>query len=791
MPFIDGETLRAKLDRETQLGVDEAIRIASDVASALHYAHTHGVIHRDIKPENILLHDGRPMVADFGIALAVSAAAGGRMTETGLSLGTPHYMSPEQATAEKDITARADQYSLASVLYEMLTGNPPHIGATAQQIIMKIITEEAQDVTALRKSVPRAVADAVAQALEKLPADRFASTAEFAGALVGEGGVASAARGGARATALHAKAARADRPWRRVAVGASIAAVAALAVALWALSQRGSGGGERVEFAYRAILESHDRPHIAISNDGQRIAHVRVDTSGVPLIAIRDLGSSQMRVLVGTNGANEPIFSPDGSWILYQASGRLWRVPADGGPPTAVVDSVNNPGGSIGPDGAIYYSHSGLGLHRMPASGGPSVALTTLDRAQREFGHWTPQVLPGEKAVLFTNYLAPATKSRLEAVIIATGERKVIVEGAVFGRYVNSGHLLFARDGAIFAVAFDPKSLRVSGNPVPVVDDVFWSLTNGLAAYAVSGNGTLVYVRGSAERVEKQVVWADRRGNVQPVFAQVGSWEQPVVSPDGRWLALTGTDPSAQIWLYDNSRRVLSQLTRFTDGIAFAPVWMPDSRTLIISREVPQYDIWRQPIDGSAATPVIANQYDKVASAVSADGRHVVFAETVSQDVLKIAPLAGGEARVVNVSPLDQVSADFSPDGRWVVYDEANAAGTLDVFVRDTASGSGRRPVSATGGSQPLFTKNGREIVYRRGGAVFAASFDPRSGEVGTPELLFVGQDGGRAFGGARGYDVTPDGARFLLSVPVERPGATPTVVVTNWFDELRRKVPR
>ena len=183
MPFIDGETLRAKLDRETQLSVDEAVRITREVADALHYAHTQGVIHRDIKPENILLQGGRPMVADFGIALAVSAAAGGRMTETGLSLGTPHYMSPEQATAEKEITGRSDIYSLASVLYEMLTGNPPHVGSSAQQIIMRIITEQPESVTTHRKAVPANVAAAVGKALEKLPADRFASAEQFAEAL--------------------------------------------------------------------------------------------------------------------------------------------------------------------------------------------------------------------------------------------------------------------------------------------------------------------------------------------------------------------------------------------------------------------------------------------------------------------------------------------------------------------------------------------------------------------------------------------------------------------------------
>src|SRR3982750_2704579 len=175
MPFIDGETLRSRLDRETQLGIDESGKIGTAVADALDYAHRHGVIHRDIKPENILLHDGRPMVADFGIALAVSAAAGGRMTETGLSLGTPHYMSPEQATAEKEITGRSDIYSLATVAYEMLAGNPPHTGSSAQQIIMKIITEQAEPVTKYRKSIPVNVADALEKALEKLPADRFES----------------------------------------------------------------------------------------------------------------------------------------------------------------------------------------------------------------------------------------------------------------------------------------------------------------------------------------------------------------------------------------------------------------------------------------------------------------------------------------------------------------------------------------------------------------------------------------------------------------------------------------
>ena len=265
MPYIDGETLREKLDRETQLGVDEAVRIAREVADALDYAHRHGVIHRDIKPENILLHDGRPIVADFGIALAVSAAAGGRLTETGLSLGTPHYMSPEQATAARDITGRSDIYSLASVLFEMLTGDPPHVGSSAQQIVMKIIADTPRPVNELRKSVPPHVAAALARALEKVPADRFATAADFSAALEG--------RLQLPVPDIRPNALGRQRNWKRVAIVALAAVVGLTASTVWLLARSGANAGDpqRVEFAYRANTASTDRPVVSISPDGRRI----------------------------------------------------------------------------------------------------------------------------------------------------------------------------------------------------------------------------------------------------------------------------------------------------------------------------------------------------------------------------------------------------------------------------------------------------------------------------------------------------------------------------------------
>ena len=329
MPFIDGETLRAKLDRETQLGIDEAVRIAREVLDALHYAHEHGIVHRDVKPENILLHGGHAMVADFGIALAVSAAAGGRMTETGLSLGTPHYMSPEQATAEKDISARSDVYSLGSVLYEMLTGQPPHLGGSAQQIIMKIITEPAEVVTKHRKSMPANVAAAVATSLEKLPADRFESAKAFSEAL-GNPAYASATVLGAAPSPTRAR--------RQRATTMAGFMLAALAFAGWAWSAsrpRPADSGEPRFYSIvlpdsAPLVSGRDQGDIAgrafdLSADGRLLVYTSPDDSTTRLWQIRtDVGTASP--IVGTVGARLPT-AGSCCWRARHRSGR--RISTD------------------------------------------------------------------------------------------------------------------------------------------------------------------------------------------------------------------------------------------------------------------------------------------------------------------------------------------------------------------------------------------------------------------------------------------------------------------------------
>ena len=369
MPYIQGETLRDKLNRETQLGIDEAVRITTEVADALDYAHRHGVIHRDIKPENILLHDGRPMVADFGIALALSAAAGGRMTETGLSLGTPHYMSPEQATAEKELTSRSDVYSLGCVLYEMLTGNPPHTGASVQQIIMKIVTEDAAPVTRLRKAVPANVAAAVAEALEKLPADRFESAKAFADALRNPGftlaGTAAVAAAGPRL--------------RRSAPFIAVSAVALVATALAAWGWLRPAPLPTVS-RFRITLMPHPiEPGLigsrsTLSPDGATIVFADSNSEGRGLF-IKTADRADAVLLAGTEGAFAPAISPDGQWIAFVADSKLRKVPFAGGSPVTVGDSA--PNGTSLPasvawldNGTILYTNSGFGLSIVGQNGG-------------------------------------------------------------------------------------------------------------------------------------------------------------------------------------------------------------------------------------------------------------------------------------------------------------------------------------------------------------------------------------------------------------------------------------
>jgi serine/threonine-protein kinase len=785
MPYVEGDSLRDRLDREKQLSIDDAVRVSTEVASALDYAHRHGIIHRDIKPANVLFHDGRALVADFGIALAASRAVGGRMTETGMSLGTPSYMSPEQAMGEREITVRSDVYSLGAMTYEMLLGEPPHTGPTAQAIVAKVLTADPKPMREERKSIPQHVEDAVLTALQRLPADRFSSAAGFAAALNGD-------ETGSGPRKIHSVSGTRPRLQTRAFVFAipALLLLAAAGFGGWMMHSvlRRAPSDRPVRMAFTLAQPAVDRPFLAISPDGRRVIQVAADSDGVKRIVMRELGSTDIKVIEGTEGAVDPEFSYDGEWISFNAEGTLRKVPVLGGPFVKVIDSASVGGGAWTPDGQIVYTRDGNGLWIVPAAGGTTHQLTWLDTARKEFNHWYPQVLPAGNAMIYTSYTTPIARARVEAYDFKTKKKKVLLEGGVHGKYAN-GHLLYALDGAIFAVPFDPIKLEVYGTPVPVESDVDWTATDGLGAYAISANGTLAYLKASEWNVDRRVVWVDRAGKEEPALPREGAFAEPRISPDGKWIAITVTTPRREIWLYEIGRSVLSRLSR-TDNAAFNAVWAPDSRSIVYSHEDPVYDLHRIPIDGSASdVPVVASQKDKYACAISPDGKLLAYIENNVIDRIFIMSLDGtGKPRELSPNAIAQRGASFSPDGLWIAYEEV-AHGRPNVFVT-TAEGSGaRRQISVDGGEQPRWTRGGRELVFRKGEALMAAPVNPATGDAGKPIQLFRKTQPDRlGVGRTYTYDVTPDGNRFLLALPDYKPNTQPVIVVLNWLQELNSK---
>jgi eukaryotic-like serine/threonine-protein kinase len=789
MPFIDGETLRSKLDRETQLGIDESVRIATNIADALDYAHRHGVIHRDIKPENILLHEGRPMVADFGIALAVSAAAGGRMTETGLSLGTPHYMSPEQATAEKEISARSDIYSLASVLYEMLSGQPPHLGGSAQQIIMKIVTEEAAPVTKLRKSVPNNVAAAVAIALEKLPADRFESAARFADALKNP---AYATAASAAAVTGHVK----RRPAAQFITWLPWVLTAFLALtALWL--PRGRGGGASGSTRFAADLDSIDgfgsTSTVMVTPDGRSLV-ISAKIGEQPVLLLRTLDRMQSTVIRGSEGALRAFLSADGRWVAFSARGKLVKLPIEGGTPVALADSVGWAAGTWSKDGSIIYTPTyQTGLWQVSAAGGDAHLLTRPDSTAGELAHWWPQWLPDGRHVLFTAYRTPVDRATIEVLDLKSGKRKVVMQNAVMARYAASGHLLFARDGSILAVPFDPDQLTVSGAPVVVVDDVAMNYSDGFAAYDVSPTGTLVVLPASVAGSRFQIVEVDRRGAANVLLANAESFANPRFAPDLRRISLDISPPRAarDIWVVDIAR---GSRTRVTTEAAsdFAALWTPDGRDLVYMSERPLFELYRRAADGSRPpTQLLGGGHDRILGDISADGRLAVFLLSVTKgtDIWTVTLQEPTSARQYLANGFYLAHPVLSPDGRWMAYD-SDESGRPEVYVQSFPDPTvARRQVSTGGGSQPLWTKGGRELLFRRGGSVVAVTVTP-DGVTGAPVQLFDGPYASDAdFYSPATYDVSPDGERFLMLKWPTGEVRRRVLVTTGWWPELRALV--
>ena len=784
MPFVEGESLRARLEREKQLPVEEAIRIASAIAGALDYAHRRNVIHRDLKPENILLHEGQPLIADFGIALAVSRAGGSRITQTGLSLGTPQYMSPEQATADRTVDGRTDIYSLGAITYEMLAGDPPHVASTSQAVLAKVLTERPARVRISRPSTPPHVDDAIAKALEKLPADRFATAREFALALEGRSGAAPGA-------ALPAERPRPARRIREMA-GWLLAGVLAL-VAGWTAWQRPARPETpviRVNFDLPAGARVNDvvtGTTLAVSPAGDQIAFTSTGVAGfgVYLRRVNELAARVLTAAVGRNLA----FSPDGRWLAYTEGNEVRKILVDGGQPmTVAVSGSSVPYGMVWGRNDTLYIGSFSGLWSVPASGGtPQVIGSRQDSGTARFGRRWPLLLPDQRSIVFAAGSSSTAASRLS--VFDLGSRTVTEHSLLVAiplGILDDQLVYVSPSGGLMAVRWDPGGNRPVGDPVQLDEGVLVDPTAGAKA-SLGASGTLAYLRGRAQF--QPVLVGGSSAVPVPILREPGAYSTPRFSPDGRRVAMTLFGSNAtDIWIYDLTRNTFTRLT--TEGSSIRPEWTSDGRYVVfIGTRNNKTAIWRQPADGSGPAELFYEPEVEPFEALTSPDLRWLLVRTAPgtrypRDIL-VVPLTGTRTVVPLVTgPETESMPRLSPDGKWLVY-QSNETGRFEIYVRPFPGSGARVQVSDNGGAEPLWGRSGRVLYYRGalGEVVEVSVTTGAEFSIGARRTVLAGDyltDASHP-----NYDVAPDG-RFLM---LKRAGAeAQTVVVHNWGRELREK---
>jgi Tol biopolymer transport system component len=800
MPYIEGETLRDRIDREKQLPVDEALGIATAIANALQTAHEAGVVHRDIKPGNILLSRGEALVADFGIALAVGAAGGGRLTETGLSVGTPYYMSPEQATGDQQVGPASDTFALACVLYEMLVGEPPYPGNTAQAVLGKIIQGAPVSATAVRKSIPANVDSAIRRALERLPADRFTNAHGFAKALADPG-----FRHGEEAAAP----ARASTGLKHVAIAGWATAVAALAGLITLLMPSTPEPVRRVERFAVPFATGQELTFIAslgfdLSPDGTMLVYRHV-VDGQQILMVRrwdDLTAMPVRESVG--GAS-PAVSYDGLQLAFEQDGQIMVAAFSGGPVVAVA-SGDHP--EWGPDGYVYAT-ADSGVVRVSSTGGAIQYVSRLadgDQEQRLY-----DVLPGGRRALL-DVSGPGGGSEIRGLDLESGEMTALLAGNS-PRYLPSGHLVYdAGEGTMMAARFDPERMELLGTPVAVMDGLtFWSLADdGKLFYTGSPGGESQLGQGPT----LQLNWVTRSGQAAPVdpswtFSRgVDAYQQWRISPDGSRVAVREFTPSGyDIWIKQLDSGPHSRLT--FDGHDKMPVWEPGGeRVTFLSDRNGNFDVWSKRADGTGAAELILDLEDDVVRfSWSPEGEWLVVQARDAPDGELLAFRPGVDSVPTAIVPEQarEIEPAISPDGRWIAY-VSDETGRLEVFVRPFPDvTSGKWQISTTGGRNPRWAHSGRELFFDGSGQgqplmVVDVETSTAVFGYGTPVAIdeSVGWQGSAQT--ASVYEVAPDDERFLVALPPRSPGAAPdgevasgptVVLVNNFIEELKARVPR
>jgi serine/threonine-protein kinase len=824
LELVDSESLDKRI-AHGPIPVDEALGIAREIAEALEAAHEKGIIHRDLKPANIALtRDGQVKVLDFGLAKAVESTSGSvdamnsptitspaMMTGVGVILGTAAYMSPEQArgrAAEK----RSDIWAFGCVLYEMLTGKRAFDGDDVSDTLANVLKTE-PDWTALPQETPMAIRRLLRHCLAKDPRGRIGD-ASIARIEIDDLGDRS--RGGVEATTISASFYPARRRERLAWIASLVAMTGVAIVALLSSRHRPvdpSAPVTRFDLGVQPAdmllgsdgttqQERPTRTAIAWSPDGRRLIFGG-SRRGTQQLYARSLDQLTATPIAGTEGAISPFVSPDGRWLAFWASGELRKVLLTGGPTVTISKTPLITGATWADNGVIFFGatvSTGGSIWRVPADGGRPERVATPNLAAGEYSYVLPQALPGGKALLFT--VMPGFGRWDEAQVVArsltTGKQTMLTNGAD-AHYLSTGHLIFLRQGALFAAPFDLGQLKLTGGAVGIVEDVMQSVNaftvtfdTGSGQVAVSASGSLAYVPGGVFPEDlRTLVWVDRAGARTPLPLPPRVYWMPRLAPDGHRLSFYTRGTDRRIWIYDLLQGTGTALTEPSNA-AF-DVWTADGQRVTFSDT---NLFWRRADGSGPAEPLTTGQYPQVPVAWSPDGQILAFTETsptTGPDIWTWSNAREPRSRAWLATRFAEGQPDWSPDGRWLAY-ASNESGRTEVYVQPYPGPGPRLVVSRNGGSSPAWAHGGRELFYLAPDAdeqvammAVPVTTTPTF-SAGMPHKLF---DGRFQMSSVRSYDVAEDG-RFVMIQPGPRvpSPATQIIIVEHWLEELKQRVP-
>jgi len=808
MELVPGETLAERVAKGP-VPVEETLEICRQIAEGVEAAHEKGVIHRDLKPANVkVTPEGKIKILDFGLAKAFedempaadisqSPTLTEEMTRAGVILGTAAYMSPEQAKG-KEVNKQADIFSFGTILYELLTGKRAFQGETITETLAKILEGE-PDWKIVPQSVPTRIQELIEDCLEKAPDKRLR---DIGNARIQ---IKRALKEPASPTDVASAVQPVQQRWA-LAVGLVLGAVVA-GLAVWLLIQPSSPEQRLNEFIITppptAPMQRSFRNELAISPEGRHIVYTGASQNQSQFY-LRSLDDVIVTPISGTEGGQHPFFSPDGQSLAFFAAGELKKVPLAGGSAITLCDaSGSGTTGSWGSGDTIVFSaasETATDLYQVSAAGGERRSIASPNLDNDEDGYYSPQILPGGKAILFWIGRGPGDPSQIAVLSLETGEQKILIEAGRQARYLPTGHLIYeqAATGNLMAVAFDLATLEITSDPVPVLQGVR-QVVPGYVDYAVSDEGTLVHVPDLGAS-GYSLAWVDREGRETLVTQEKREYATPRLSPDGRRVifSMRQTGPSDSVTIYDLERDSFSRLT--VDGTRVgSAIWTPDGKWITFQAIIngPR-NIYRQLADRSALPEqltTLADELSKQPTSWSPDGRVLTFnladQNSNAWDIVILNKEENEEPQPFIASPNHECCARFSPDGKWLAY-VSDELGRNQVYVRPYPGPDIKFLVSEEreGGGEPVWSPDGSELFYRSGDRMMVVSVQTEpTFRAGRPEVLFEGSY--RATVGPLGYqyyDISPDGQRFLMIRRDEAPSYIN--VILNWFEELKRLVP-